>query len=199
MVLLPSSSGKYCIDATPVTQQQYQQFLLAKGQDVSGQLGFCKSNASYAQPSPCPSPSMFPMVAFDPSSFGDYAVTCTGWCDAYAFCSWAGKRLCSSEEWDRAFIAGGADANGPVGPCEPPDAGAHWPRSVASMPKCRGATPPWSSVYDMGHPVDWTDEGCFKQDGGPFISQPCASVGWPPGTVDDLRDPLPSIRCCADP
>jgi len=82
----------FCIDRTEVTQADYTLFLVGVG-DVAGaeQPTECADNASLTRTdagSNCPN-----------WSAGDQrAVNCVDWCDAYAYCAWAGKRLCGDLE-----------------------------------------------------------------------------------------------------
>jgi formylglycine-generating enzyme len=80
----PSESGvsSYCVDATEVTNAQYAAFLNASGA-TSEQDAQCAWNMSYT-----PS-SQWPATGKD-----NYPVTYVDWCDAYAYCKWAGKHLC---------------------------------------------------------------------------------------------------------
>ncbi len=90
----PSGKGRdminvadlFCIDSTEVTIAQYNQFLTAG--KAPGSLGepmpACTFNKSYA-------PSG---MGYDPGTPITYPVTYVNWCDAFAYCAWAGKRLC---------------------------------------------------------------------------------------------------------
>jgi formylglycine-generating enzyme required for sulfatase activity len=94
MALIHSALGTFCIDTTEVTASQYAEFVAAKNGDTSGQPSYCAWNASYdpvvhevMQPAqPCPT--------YDPTGKPDLPVVCVNWCQAYAYCAWAGKRLC---------------------------------------------------------------------------------------------------------
>lgn len=89
-----SVSG-YCIDSTEVTVGQYAAFLTAKGFETITQPAVCSWNTSFS-PSPWPqSGDTMPVYGAD-------------WCDAWAFCAWAGKRLCGK-------IGGGANPHGSYG------------------------------------------------------------------------------------
>ena len=81
MVAVPNG----CIDSTEVTQSQYQIFLDAKGTDVSGQGPECTWNATYGAALMC---------GFDSVGHANFPVNGVDWCDATAYCKWAGKRLC---------------------------------------------------------------------------------------------------------
>jgi len=84
----------YCIDSTEVTNLQYGQFLDAKHSDTSGQNAVCALNTSYEP------------TAYWPAATNELGlpVVYVDWCDAYAYCKWAGKRLCGR-------IGGGANAS----------------------------------------------------------------------------------------
>lgn len=80
----------FCIDATEVTNGDYAQFLAANVPVTAGQPGVCQWNTTFT-PTPlippdadaAPPPANFPVVNVD-------------WCDAFAYCAWAGKYLCGS-------------------------------------------------------------------------------------------------------
>jgi hypothetical protein len=106
MVEVTSASGRYCIDSTEVTNAHYAAFLAM---------------------SPTPS-SGWPA----PVDQGRHPVTFVDWCDAFAFCRWAGKRLCgkigdganapadlanaAKSQWFNACTAGGTKAYPLPGP-----------------------------------------------------------------------------------
>lgn len=77
LVAIPGTSS--CIDATEVAYKDYRAFLDDKKGDVSGQPAECAWNTTWDPD--------FPRGDDDP-------VTNVDWCDARAFCAWAGKRLC---------------------------------------------------------------------------------------------------------
>jgi formylglycine-generating enzyme required for sulfatase activity len=78
MIAIPAAPP-YCIDSTEVTFADYAKFVTAKGSDTSGQIALCTANTSYA-------PSIV--------GSGNIPVRSVDWCDAVAYCTWAGKRLC---------------------------------------------------------------------------------------------------------
>ena len=74
--------GGYCIDSTEVTWSAYQNFVLANP-PTSGQIAACSWNSTY-----------IPDQLWPPAPGDTRPVTYVDWCDAYAYCNWAGKRLC---------------------------------------------------------------------------------------------------------
>jgi len=115
MAEVPAPDGTtYCIDTTEVTQGQYFAFIEAKGGDPAGktlpdsigQPPECKDNVSFGPPplahyDDC---SDWYPPAYDPTGKRlANPVGCVDWCDAVAYCTWAGKRLCGR-------IGGGSSA-----------------------------------------------------------------------------------------
>jgi hypothetical protein len=84
MIVAPSpGGGSYCIDVTEVTYKDYTAFFNANPQN---QPSYCLWNLTYVPADnwpAAPADSGKPVVDVD-------------WCDAYAYCGWAGKRLCGN-------------------------------------------------------------------------------------------------------
>jgi formylglycine-generating enzyme required for sulfatase activity len=82
MVEIPLPDGtSFCIDSTEVTIADYTAFLQAK-YPLANQPSFCASNDTFDSGNvPVPFIESLPQVYID-------------WCDAYAYCAWAGKRMC---------------------------------------------------------------------------------------------------------
>lgn len=145
------TSAGFCVDTTEVTFAAYQAFVAAKNGDTSGQIPACAGNTSYV-----------------PTAVGSGSVPVhdVDYCDAVAYCQWAGKRLCgkigggplpqssfldpSTNQWLYACSSGGSQTwpygNAYVaGDCNT-DLDASGPAPVGTYPKCVGGFP---GVYDM--------------------------------------------------
>lgn len=171
--LVSASTQSFCIDTTEVTRSDYETFLEAgvPSQSMTGEPEECAWNASYVPTSGYP----FAMRdLLEPVVFVD-------WCDAYAYCAWAGKRLCgalgggtlaldapvTSDEWHFAcsggFMTTYPYGNDPmVGACnipnentpeDPSDNNTKAP--VGSYPACEGGL---AGLFDMqGNVSEWID------------------------------------------
>lgn len=86
-----TGASAFCVDATEVTKLQYQAFVDdAKGNAVV-QAAACTWNTTFT-----------PQYDWPPGARGQYPASNIDWCDARAFCDWAGKRLCAEGEWAAA-------------------------------------------------------------------------------------------------
>lgn len=164
-------AGGFGIDAHEVTRGDYAVFL-ADEVDPSVQVPWCQWNVSFApvidEAGGCEDPFDF--------SQGDFPMSCVDWCDAAAYCAWAGKRLCgrrgggsslgmaevndpAESQWYAACSAGGA-LTFPYGDTVDPAAcntfgnganlvGAGW------FTDCEGG---YAGLFDMvGNVEEWED------------------------------------------
>lgn len=206
--------GTFKIDATEVTRGAYLAFVQAKNGNTAGQPAACSTNTSYVPPTGWP-----PALA-------DYQMPAVyvDWCDAYAYCSWAGGRLCgkigggtltngepyddpAQSQWMRA-CSGAAGTAFPYGSAYVDNRcnGAQ-PVAVGSFPQCVGAYP---GLYDLsGNSPEWED-ACINGDnlcrkrGAHYGDSPennyillrCDDNGYQPR---DTKDANISFRCCSSP
>jgi formylglycine-generating enzyme len=155
----------YRIDSTEVTNAHYAAFLAA-AVDPSGQPPDCAWNTSFV---PSEDPKFSCAGKYNPDTRADHPIVCVDWCDARAFCEWAGKRLCTSpshanptspsSEWANACSAAwtltfpyGNDYD-PLA-CNGQGQGSGKLLPVASLASCEGGLP---GLYDMsGNAREWT-------------------------------------------
>jgi len=204
--------GAYCIDLTEVTAKQYSVFL-ASSPSTANQPPECAFNTSYV-PTETVQPDNFPARDID-------------WCDAHAYCAWAGKRLCGAvgggpasftnfaavtDEWYSACSNAG-QLMYPYGATYEPlycngadlnDAGQ--PVAVGSLAKCVG---PQAGLFDLsGNVREWQDSCDPNLQGG---AEQCVTRG---GAADDPQSNLScpahqkdarnysskhlGFRCCSD-
>ena len=118
MVELGAANGvKFCIDRTEVTQSQYAQFLQAVQSKPGAEHTDCAQNGTYTpltQPSSYEPATCIEGVVWTPEKTPDRPVVCVDWCDAFAYCAWAGKRLCGRIGGGRNGITG--KPNDPIEP-----------------------------------------------------------------------------------
>ena len=158
--------GGYCIDSTEVTNRQYAVFLANQQARVDNQPTACAWNTSYVPIQDWP-------VA---AGRDNQPVGWVDWCDAYAFCRWAGKRMCGKiggganafsdydkpnlSQWYRACSKAGA-LRYPYGQdldtkaCNIAAANIDHPVNVKELPGCHGG---YDGIYDMvGNVEEWED------------------------------------------
>lgn len=197
-------AGAVCIDSTEVTVAQYARFLDADA-GLALQPAGCAWNTSMT-------PTPWPLA---PGS-EQLPVTGVNWCQAYAFCAWAGKHLCGSvsggalhpdlgndpryDAWYHACSANG-ERTYPYGSTYSPSACSATIVPVASSPECVGPVP---GLYDMsGNAGEWLDS-CFAATGPDDICIARAATNEPDngactgGTAPPRNGAFSyiGIRCC---
>lgn len=179
LIKITRAEGDYSVEAYEVRQAQYQLFLRAKAGDTSGQSAECAANSSF-----------LPQLLWDPIGIPNRPVVGIDWCDAKAYCEWAGRRLCgglggtrlttaadgvspAKSQWEFACTKGGTQpfpygTTGDVSACVLSKGVSGHSESVGTDPKCVGGT---EGLYDMvGNVSEWVD--ACDPDGGA-----CAIVG----------------------
>jgi formylglycine-generating enzyme required for sulfatase activity len=202
--------GAYCIDGTEVTNAQYQAFLDANV-DLASQPAYCAWNTSYT-----PSPDWPFTPGLEPYPVGE-----VDWCDAYAYCAWAGKHLCRAiqgypadfgagrtdpvvDQWYAACSNDGALLY-PYGQtfeptwCNNVEYHNGWPTvRTASLPNCQGGS---AGLFDMsGNVSEWEDSCQTVSTGGAAASDRCSVRGGSMyyGDVSEPGAGVASVTRCAD-
>jgi formylglycine-generating enzyme required for sulfatase activity len=151
-------------------------------------MDFCKSWNTTHQPSTL---GTCQGLSLDPAIAPSFPIVCVDWCDAFAYCEWAGKRLCgkigggpnafgapadaSMSQWYRACSAGGSKAY-PYGNQfdEMACVGDHYDgqpgyqmgsdvaQEVGSAQGCEGGSP---GVYDLSGNVREWEDSCETAEG----------------------------------
>jgi formylglycine-generating enzyme required for sulfatase activity len=197
-------AGAFCIDTTEVTNGDYRKFLDAlDGGSPAIQSAACAEHVGFGLHdldggAVSIGPALYPVVNVD-------------WCEAFAFCAWASKRLCGGMGGGRASFENSTDVRGrewgvacsddgnrtyPYGSTFQPgwcgDGNASPPRSVHSVrdfPMCKGGADP--RVVDLSGNVDEWEDACEEPATG--LTDPCLARG---GSVNDGTDG-PAFTCSA--
>ena len=163
----PVRIGAYCIDSTEVRVKDYRAFLDSTMGDTSGQRSGCAWNDTYK-----PTQGGIPDTADDAKP-----IVNVDFCDAVAFCAWAGKRLCGAIDGGTGKVDdfGNAASSQWFRACSRNDDGLHaWPYgnaydadtcngdkeagttiAVGSLLGCNGGYP---GLFDMsGNVREWED------------------------------------------
>ena len=109
----PVNLSAFLIDRTEVTQMAYVECL---------------------EQGACTEPEGSPACGFDPAANGDLPVGCVTWHQANDYCRWAGKRLPTEAEWEKA--ARGSDGRAFPWGDDPPDC------ELANFADCAGGVQP---------------------------------------------------------
>jgi formylglycine-generating enzyme required for sulfatase activity len=206
----------YCIDSTEVTNHQYAAFLASQMAHTDNQPAVCAWNTTYVPTQDWPAAP----------GRDNMPVGWVDWCDALAFCKWAGKRMCGKigggsigfsdfdkadlSQWYRACSKNGT-LRYPYGQtvdtkaCNTNAAGINHAVNVKELPGCEGGYP---GLFDMVGNVEEWEDACTGTTGS---NDTCRSRGlsYIYGSPDqgcalddaDTRSatfPDLGIRCCSD-
>lgn len=167
--MVPAPDASFCIDAYEVSSADYAAFVTAMALPDAGEIDFterpwCNADGGFAPANSASTPSQ--------------PVMYVSYCDAYAYCAWAGKHLCTGQaatgEWPRA-CSNELTRNWPYGNVA--DASAcNINKNTAPFAHAEGGAYPgcvggFDGLYDMiGNVAEWVDD--CAPDGGT-----CAILG----------------------
>jgi len=199
--MVPTPLG-FCIDSTEVTRAEYADFLNS-GPSIASQTAVCAFNTSFLPTGNWPDTSSLPVVNVN-------------WCDAFAYCAWAGKRLCGArqggtipsssindpaqDQWFAACTHDGTRAY-PYGNaydasvCNGSDLGLGGPEPVGTQPGCVGGYP---GMFDMsGNVWEWRDSCVVSASDGGSAKDTCVAAGGAFTFVGSVGDASDQMECRA--
>jgi hypothetical protein len=201
--------ANFLIDATEVTRSQYAAWL-ATNPTTTGQTAVCSWNTSFAPDSAC----MAQPSVCQGTECANHPQPCIDMCDASAYCTAVGKRLCTESEWSNACTSNGVNrftyGTSPVwATChDGTDSSYTTTVPVGSMPGCQSPVPGYAGVFDLiGNVSEWVDnctgsagatDSC--QDRGTSFGMSAAMPECSQYGVSPRRaavGPRLGFRCCA--
>lgn len=142
---------EFWIDLTEVTNGMYAKCVAAGNCDVPDDF------------------SSYTRIYYDDVKFKDYPVIYVSWQDAVDYCTWAGARLPTEEQWEMAARGGDAGRLFPWGNEKPTDLQANFGKKIIDTTPV-GLFPDGASLYgalDMaGNVYEWVDAWYDPYPGG---------------------------------
>lgn len=215
--------GFFCIDKYEVTNSEYRNFV--ESTQPPSQPPECSWNTNFA---PEAGNGCSNTDDYEPDLLKHYPVTCIDWCDAHAYCEWAGKRLCGAitggglgandfddpgvSQWHasctingaRTFPYGNTYVSDRCNDLSSPFAG---PAEVTSFDDCTGGFPAQKTFHMSGNVQEWenacTGSGasanCHVRGGYWLHQEATASCASDFTESRSRREKNIGFRCCSGP
>jgi formylglycine-generating enzyme required for sulfatase activity len=177
----------FAIDATEVTRRQYEAWL-ATGPSTSDQPTACSWDSTFTPDEAC----MQSASVCQDAGCGEHPQVCVDQCDAVAYCSAVGKRLCgrigsgtgwydpddaAQSQWQHACTSGGVNdftyGNTPVaGACNDYLTLGMTTVPVGSLAGCQSPVMEYAGIFDLiGNVEEWENDST-TENGADDIFQP---------------------------
>ena len=160
-----------------------------------------------------PAGTQDPTCTWQKVGMGDHPINCATWDQVGEYCSWAGKRLCTEAEWEKA-ARGDCEKNGGPSNCKAQSRKYPWEEGtpgceLAVMNECDGDTqnvcscsPKGDSPYGLcdmaGNVWEWVSDGYQKDyycaDPAAADYPDCQQCSWP-GSPQPWANPPGPVDC----
>ena len=201
----------YCIDIHEVTVEEFADFVQSQGYTTTAEMnGFSEvwdDSAKKVVPNVVGASWRFPDGPGAAPSVHDHPVTQVSWYDANAFCTSHGKRLPTSDEWEKS-------ARGTQGIMYP--WGDTWnqaflnfadtyPRGIKPVGQYPEGVSPYGLMDTLGNSIEWVDgtkpgDASLKErrGGGWASSKVYVHAAWRAYRAPDIPSPITGFRCAKD-
>jgi formylglycine-generating enzyme required for sulfatase activity len=175
----------FWIDQTLVSNQQFCRFAAESGYQTEaeriGEAWGYRHGRFEAVPGLC-------WRSFATEERGDHPVVLVTWADAMAYARWAGKRLPTEAEWEKAARGGLVGADYPWGDSTPDGSQCNFARTPAEVPPtvAPGTFPPngFGLIDMVGNVWQWCSDWFSETT---YVTGPCANPTGPPVGQNRVR------------
>jgi formylglycine-generating enzyme required for sulfatase activity len=144
-------------DEQPEHSVYLDAFWIDKTEVTNGMYALCVQSGSCQKP---PEPSNIHSVYYSDPQFAEYPVIALDWSSAEAYCSWAGRRLPTEAEWEKA--ARGTDGrNYPWGDTPPNNSRLNFNNSMGDpvpVGGFQGGASPYGVLDMAGNVNEWVED-----------------------------------------
>lgn len=160
--------NEYLMDEAPVTNLQFEEFIKETGYKTSAEL---KGEASGYENGQMITIKGLTWKSYSTEERKNHPVVLVSWNDAYAFAKWAGKRLPTEAEWEKAARGNMASNLYPWGNNEPDNTICNFGKVTKDFPatvEIKSFQPNAYGLYDMAGNVwnwcnDWFSESSYTE------------------------------------
>lgn len=173
VIKIGNISKCFFIDKYPVTVKEYKKFVQL---EEEASHHFCNPNEPHNKehnPDVLKDWKYIPTDYFTNPKYENYPMVCVDWWDAYAYAKWAGKRLPTELEWEKAArgIDGRSYPYGDIFNLEVSNTFESKINMLESVGKHPGNKSPWGCLDMSGNIWEWVFDKFDNNDSRPFANR----------------------------